>query len=382
MRFHCHTDTEKRIITPLPETLTQPFYAKKDWETLVKLISCWNQMQSVFPVNPKFPSLPQMPEKVNDCATYLFTSGSTSSPKIACLSFENYRFSAEGSIHATRLEKNDRWLLSLPLYHVGGLAILFRCMLADAIVVLSDYPLLDAILAHQITHLSIVPTQLYRLLLEDQKKLEKAAKQLKIVLLGGAPVSELLLKQGKEAGLPLHPTYGLTEMCSQVTMDPLPGSLPYREIKFAEDGEILVKGKTLFMGYYNFPLELDHGGWFATKDLGKWRPDGTLQVLGRKDLLFISGGENIQPEEIETALLNLEGIYEAIVVPKEDPEFGMRPFAFIQTKLTKDYFKSIQEQLKKTLPSYKIPVGIAFLPENSTLKRNRSELCKLVQMLN
>lgn len=380
MHFRCLTDSGfEELKVGLPSKF--PFYANKDLATVSQLVSCWEHRTAAFPVNPRQPTLPSMPHsECKDLATFLFTSGTSGLPKIACHTFDNYTYSALGTNQILGLAPDDRWLLSLPLYHVGGIAILFRCHLAKATVVLSELPLLDAILTHGITHLSLVPTQLYRLLQEDPKKLALAAQQLKCILFGGAPLSTSLLDRAIAHGFPVHSTYGLTETSSQVTMDPHPGALPFRELKLADDGEILVRGKTLITGYVGKPLPLDNEGWFATGDLGKWKENGCLMLTGRKDNLFISGGENIQPEEIEHALLSLPEILEAIVVPKSDPEFGMRPAVFIEQEGTTYTLDELKEHLKGRLPSFKIPVSIhSFPPSENTLKRSRRLLADLLQ---
>ena len=110
--------------------------------------------------------------------------------------------------------------------------------------------------------------------------------------------------------------------------------LPYREIMRAEDGELLVKGACLFKGYLregSIHPQIDGDGWFHTADIGRVEEDGTVTVLGRKDNMFISGGENIHPEEIEKALMMVDGIREALVVAVPDCEYGQRAVAFIET---------------------------------------------------
>jgi O-succinylbenzoic acid--CoA ligase len=109
--------------------------------------------------------------------------------------------------------------------------------------------------------------------------------------------------------------------------------LPHREVSISEGGEILVRGETLFAGYVEgeeVHSPLDAGGWFHTRDLGELDEDGYLRVRGREDNMFISGGENVQPEEVEEALCRLDGVEEAVVVPLEDEEFGTRPVAFVR----------------------------------------------------
>ncbi len=152
-------------------------------------------------------------------ATVVFTSGSTGVPKAALHSFGNHYFSALGSNANIALAPGDRWLHSLPLYHVGGLAILFRCLLAGASVALPEP---GATLGRAIagsTHVSLVSTQLLRLLREED--LDPAG--LRAILLGGSSIPPPLIDEALSHGLPIHTSYGLTEMASQVTATP-PGA--------------------------------------------------------------------------------------------------------------------------------------------------------------
>jgi O-succinylbenzoic acid--CoA ligase len=375
MQLNCLTDEGPILITPSKEVEKAPFHATRNLETVQKMISGFRLGTPLFPINPRLPLPSKLPEK--KCATFLYTSGSSGTPKIACHSLENYEYSARGTNECLQLCEEDRWLLSVPLFHVGGIAILFRCAIANATVVLSDLPLLDAILFHRITHVSLVPTQLYRLMQEEETRIRMAALQLRSVLLGGAPIPHSLLTKALQFGFKLNPTYGLTEMTSQVTMEPFATPLPYREMKLAPDGEILVRGKTLFLGYLNSPPQ---EGWFATRDLGHMTKEGKFEVIGRKDNLFISGGENIQPEEIEEALLHLPGIAEAIVIPQPDPEFGARPVAFIYDETKRATLESIREQLKGKISSFKMPIALYPLPPvEMGLKRSRKQCAELLR---
>lgn len=298
------------------------------------------------------PSESLRPLPLDQPATILFTSGSTGEPKAVLHSYGNHYYSAKGANLQTPVGRGDRWLLSLPLCHVGGLGILFRSLLGKATVVVpSEEPLEESIRKYHITHLSLVPTQLYRLLQTGQD-----LPSLRYVLLGGAPIPPSLLKEAKKRRIPVSPTYGLTEMASQVYTGKV---LKYREMKISEEGEILVRGETLFQGYVKgdrIERPLTPDGWFATGDLGRWDAEGGLLVLGRKDNMFISGGENIHPEEIEKGLCDLSGVEEAVVVPMADREFGARPVAFVKTvdrPLNEERFRSA---LEKTLPRFKIPI--------------------------
>ncbi len=122
----------------------------------------------------------------------------------------------------------------------------------------------------------------------------------------------------------------------------------------------MVRGETLFAGYVEggeLARPLDPEGWFHTGDLGELDEDGYLRVGGRIDNLFISGGENVQPEEIEEALCRLEGIEDAVVVPIPDAEFGFRPVAFVRASGGAVESEALAQALERTLPRFKIPVA-------------------------
>lgn len=307
-------------------------------------------------------------------ATAVFTSGSTGTPKAALHSLGNHYFSAKGSNENIVLVPGDRWLLSLPLYHVGGLAILFRCLLAGAAVVvpLSDKPLREVLVKQQITHVSLVATQLRRLLQEEGG----VPSTLKAVLLGGSAIPPALIDEAYACGWPLYTSYGLTEMASQVATTPPEATqaqlhtsgavLSHCELAFAPDGEILVRGETLFQGYLErgaLHRPFDEEGWFHTGDLGAFGADGLLRVRGRKDHLFISGGENIQPEEVEEALCRLEEVRDAVVVPVPDEAYGQRPVAFIRGK-EGAVPGDLASRLESVLPRFKIPDAFYAWPED------------------
>jgi O-succinylbenzoic acid--CoA ligase len=317
-------------------------------------------------------------------ATIIFTSGSTGAPKAALHTFGNHYHSALGSNANIALRPGDRWLHSLPLYHVGGLSILFRCLLAGATIALPQpgTTLGESIAGLAATHISVVSTQLSRLLRESAD-----LGGLEAVLVGGGPVPSSLVEEALVRGLPLHTSYGLTEMASQVTTTP-PGAsleelrtsgraLPGREVSLSERGEILVRGETLFAGYVEteeIDRPLDEEGWFHTRDLGELDESGYLRVKGRMDNLFISGGENVQPEEIEEALCRLNGVDEAVVVPVSDEEFGARPVAFVRINDAEP--RDLARELEPVLPRFKIPVSFHPWPEEARrgMKADRAVL--------
>lgn len=331
-------------------------------------------------------------------ATIIFTSGSSAEPKAVLHTYGNHYYSALGSNRNIALGAGDRWLLSLPLYHVGGMAILFRCLLSGAAVVVPEenHEPTEAIGRFRATHVSLVATQLKRLL--DAAGSTGRPGVVRHVLLGGSAIPRKLIVRAMQMGLNLYTSYGSTEMASQTTTTAAGDSaeklftsgrvLPYREVKISEENEILVRGKTRFKGYVRksaLELPFDQDGWFATSDLGEIGAEGYLRVRGRRDNMFISGGENIQPEEIEAELGRMDGVGEVLVVSAADDDFGRRPVAFVRLKNGREPDAAqMVSFLERTLPRFKIPVRFYGWPESSDsgrLKPDRRRFERLAQTL-
>ena len=316
--------------------------------------------------------------KFHQPATIVFTSGSSGSPKAAVHSVGNHLMAAQASNVHNGLEGGDTWLLSLPVYHVAGLGIIFRCMIAGATIVLSEgeKELHVTLAQHSVSHLSVVPTQLERLL--DALGNAPPRVPLKSILVGGMACDEGLMQRARDAGLPVFRTYGMTEMSSQIASvapgyeSPAAASgrvLPGVDIRISAIGEIEARGAALFLGYHvgdDLKRPLTEDGWFRTGDLGTLSRAGDLWVTGRIDNMFISGGENIQPEEIEQALCSLPGVRQALVVPIEDKTYGQRPVAFVKTDRDIAPADAWGAALDARLPRFKHPVRYLPWPERES----------------
>ena len=300
----------------------------------------------------------------------MFSSGTQSvQPKIILHTLHNHYWSALGSDQNINFGRGDTWLINLPLYHISGFAIIMRSLLKGGNMgfATKEMPLTDIITNLGISHLSLIPTMLSRQL-ERKKEIIKL-KKISAILLGGAPLPFNLIEEAISLKLPIFNSYGSTEMSSQISTTAVLDSreqlktsgkvLKYREVKISEENEILVKGKTLFKGYIKnsrLVIPFDKNGWFRSGDLGYFDEDNFLHITGRKDSMFISGGENIYPEEIENELLKIAGIRDCLVVPFKDREFGEVPLAFIKTGHNKEVkIKNIKEFLNKIIEHYKIP---------------------------
>jgi len=327
-------------------------------------------------------------------ATILFTSGSSDRPKAVMHSFGNHYYSAKGANQNIAFGPDHRWLLSLPLYHVGGIGILFRALLGGGVIIIPERQddMMETAQRFRATHLSLVPTQLHRIL-RGNNELDLVAGNLKAVLIGGGNMSPALIHEATEQNLPLFTSYGLTEMSSQVTTTSTSDNpkrlqttgrlLRHRDLKIADDGEILVRGETLFLGYvvgHKVRQPVDADGWFATGDMGHLDDDGYLTVTGRKDNMFVSGGENIHPEEIEDAIRRLDNVCDAVVVAVVDAEYGERPVAFVRMETGHNLDGGrIATHLRKHLAGFRLPDAFFEWPkdiESSGIKPPRTALAE------
>lgn len=335
---------------------------------VIKKVVCYDARQNLEASASK-------PLDLEQEVTIIATSGSGGEPKAALHTWANHMYSAKGSQVRIPLSATDRWLLSLPLYHISGMAILVRCLLSGAVLVIQDGDLSAALAMSKVTHVSVVSTQLQRLL--ERQDGESLLRGLKCILLGGSGIPPALLKECARAGLNACVSYGLTETSSQVATGPVSAAargcaqvLPYRDVKISSEGEILVRGEVLFKGYIQGGrlkrpmIDSADGGWFATGDVGSLDPQGCLTVSGRLDNMFISGGENIYPEEIEKVLMDVPGVALAVVVGRPDKDFGHRPAAFIQFSGPPLAEAQLVRRLETELPRFKIPAEFHPWPQH------------------
>ncbi|MBX3012199.1 MAG: o-succinylbenzoate--CoA ligase [Caldilineaceae bacterium] len=330
----------------------------------------------------------------------VFTSGTTGQPKGAVLTFANHFWGANASAYRLGLLPQDRWLSCLPLYHVGGLAVVFRSCLYGTAIVLHERFALEAfnasLEADAITLTSLVPTMLTRLLAQRQDQPWPAT--LRHILLGGAAATPELLAASAASGAPVTTTYGLTEAASQVaTLAPpdalrKPGSvghpLMFTTVRIADEtgaslppgerGEVVVSGPTVMSGYYQNPVAtaktLRHGELF-TGDIGFLDEEGDLWLVQRRSDLIISGGENVYPAEVEAVLRQHPAVADVCVVGLPDAEWGQRVAALVvcfpQAQVTVVELSAFSRQ---RLAGYKQPRLIAFteaLPQTASGKVER-----------
>jgi o-succinylbenzoate---CoA ligase len=307
----------------------------------------------------------------------MHTSGTTAAPKPVVLRYSNWLASALGSAVMLGLDQKERWLCPMPLVHVGGLSIPIRSAIYATTAVLHGSFDTEAVLnelmdpSRRITLVSLVPTMLSRLLdagFEHPPTVRWA-------LLGGGPIASALLERAQSAGVPVAPTYGMTEACSQIATFgwPLPG------VRLRLDGpenEINVSGPIVSREH------LDRSGWLRTGDLGEFDERGRLVVSGRRNETIISGGENVSPAEVEEALLAHPAVADAGVYGSPDAEWGE---AVVAVVVVRDGAVVDPDQLRafcaERLASFKAPKAIRFaaqLPRTRSGKLLRRKLAGLV----
>lgn len=309
-----------------------------------------DQLFADFPENLTACSLPEL--DFSAPATLTLTSGSTGSPKAVVHSVANHLANAKGVCDFLDFKQGNTWLLSLPLFHVSGQGIVWRWLLQGATLCINENKADFFELLAQSSHASLVPTQLQRYL----NCREFSHKRLKnqSILLGGAAIPAELVEAAKQQGITTFSGYGMTEMASTICAvkdevgnvgKPLAG----RDVQLVNN-EIWVRGQCLALGYWQKNSEIqpltNQDGWLQTKDLGQWNEAGHLVVKGRLDNMFISGGENIQPEEVEKVLFRSGLIKQVFVVPIADREFGERPVAMV------DFLEPFSSQAVEKLQSF------------------------------
>jgi o-succinylbenzoate---CoA ligase len=269
-------------------------------------------------------------------ATLVFTSGTTASARAVVLPISALIASADGVVSGAGLKAGDAWLNPLPLSHVGGLGVLFRCARVGAETVLTGafdaQEVRGTLASHRITHASLVARMLDRLL-----EARVAAGSLRCVLVGGGRTAPELLRRARQAGLPVVTTYGLSEAGSTVTLQrpdqPLGGAgdagwpLPGRELRIGPQGEIEVAGECVMAGYDDGPAA---PRWWPTGDRGRLLDDGRLVVLDRRTDLIVTGGENVSPVEVEAAIASVSAVLEVCVVGLPHPSWGQELCAVVR----------------------------------------------------
>ena len=315
----------------------------------------------------------------DDAYAVVPTSGSSGRPRGVILTKLNIAAAIETSHRRLANSEADRWLLSLPLFHIGGLSVVWRSVAAGGSVELlprfETAAAITALKSDPVTIASLVPTMLHRILEVDAGPYEG----LRAVLLGGAPAGVGLVQRALVAGLPVLQTYGMTETASQAaTVEPGTATAalgtagpPLDGVELSiDDGEILVDGAMVSPGYLG---ERPRVGPHRTGDLGYLDGHGRLVVTGRKDAVIITGGENVHPARVEAAIESLPIAGRAVAVGVADDEWGQIVAAVIEASPAD--LPVIEAAIRRLVARHEVPrrwVAVEDLPLLANGKPDRA----------
>ena len=324
-------------------------------------------------------------------AVVVRTSGSTGASKGVELSAAALRHSARASLDRLGARRGERWLCCLPVTHVAGLQVLVRSLVSGTEPVLAERADAETVAGSGCAHVSLVPTQLHRLILEDLGS--GPAKPLagySSVLLGGAPAPASLLDAARAAGVPVVTTYGMTETCGGCVYDGVPLDGTQVVIRSdddgrpAESGRIWIGGPVLFSGYR--PKTADQAprdGWFRTGDLGRLDASGRLVVRGRADDIINTGGHKVVPGEVAAVLHTCPGVRDVAVVGQPDPEWGERVIAVVVPADPADppTLELLRLHVRERLPRYAAPSRVVMVDAVPMLPSGKHDTVRLRQDL-
>ncbi|PJB00225.1 MAG: o-succinylbenzoate--CoA ligase [Ignavibacteriales bacterium CG_4_9_14_3_um_filter_30_11] len=328
----------------------------------------------------------------NKTALILFSSGSSGKAKGIKLSFNNLISSALAQIKFLNLKKENKYLASLPFYHIGGFSIITRTLFSGGAIIIpksiKNEDIITAIEKHKPNSISLVLTQLKRIL---EKNFQPSV-NLNNILIGGSLIDTSLVIEAVKKGWKIIKVYGSTETCSFITAQRVnPKNLDSKsvgkvlgnnKIKII-DNKIAIKGDSVMQGYFNQQVDFSGDGYFITEDIGYIDENNELFVEGRKDDIIISGGENISLKEIEYYVNKFEKIKDSTVIGIKDKEWG-EIVAVSVVSINNDLFllSDLNDFLSGYLAKYKLPKKIFFvdqIPRNEMGKILRYALMEKIK---
>ena len=335
----------------------------------------------------------------------MYTAGTTGRPKGAVLSQGASFWNAINLTLDMNFTPDDRNLSVLPMFHIGGIGLFTLPVLymGGTVVIQRTFDpgeTLRLLKEEKIT-LFFGVAAVFLFLIQHSDFNAEAFANVRVVMSGGAPLPESLVRQYHQAGIVLQQGFGMSEAAPSIATlskdlalekaGSIGRALFHVEARVVDgemndlpagaEGELVIRGPNLMQGYWNRPdatKEAFEGGWFHTGDIARMDADGDLYIVNRKKDMFISGGENVYPAEVENAIFELPQVAETAVIGIKDEKWGEVGLAFVSLKpgaqLGAD---DIIEFLKQRLAKYKVPRQVVFvgqLPRNAAGKVLKNKL--------
>jgi fatty-acyl-CoA synthase len=317
----------------------------------------------------------------DDPLLLVYTSGTTGKPKGALLTHANCFWTNVGFDVATGISGDDVVLQVLPQFHCGGWnvqALLSWWKGARVVLERTFEPdrCLELIESKRVTTTMGVPAN-YLFMSQSPRFGTADLSSLRRAIVGGAAMPVALLETWRERGVEIVQGYGLTEAAPNVLCLPPEDAVrkagyagkpyPQVEVALSDEHELLVRGPNVFAGYWRNPDATEEtmvDGWLRTGDLAERDDEGYYRISGRLKELYISGGENVYPAEVEDALLSLDGVADAAVLGVPDERWGEVGVAFVVLEpgatLSAD---DVLEACRTRLARFKVPASVRFLDE-------------------
>ena len=355
-------------LLPLDPALPRPMLAEQLEAFAPSVVETAAGAERYVPARPA-------PGAGDDTALVVATSGSTGRPKGTELSAPALLASARASLRRIGARPGERWLCCLPAFHIAGIQVLVRSLLAGIAPVVDARLGPGALAASGCEHVAVVPTQLRRLV-DAGADLSAAA----TILLGGAAAPPGLLEAALAAGGRVITTYGMSETSGGCVYNGMP--LDDVSVDIGPGGRIRIAGPVLFSGYRLRPdltAAAFDGRWFVTSDLGSLGPSGELLVRGRADDVIMTGGEKVVAAEVETALATCAGVREAAVVGRPDAEWGELVTAVVvpADPSAPPRLADIRAHVRDRLPGWAAPAALLLVPEMPLLPSGKPDRATL-----
>ena len=343
-----------------------------------------------------------------DLVMILYTAGTTGVPKGAMISHKMLFWNSVNTALRLNINSSDHTQAYAPLFHTGGWNVLFTPFLqhgASHTILESFDPdlILELIEKERSTILFGVPTMMQ--MLADSPRFESTdLSSIRYAIVGGAPMPIPLIETWHEKDIPIRQGYGLTEVgpnCFSLNQDAAiskQGSIGFpnfymdacvmsesgEEVGIDKTGELCLRSPVVTPGYWRKPVETNKAitdGWFHTGDMARKDQDGYFYIVDRKKNMFISGGENVYPAEVEATLIQHTDVIDAAVIGIPDERWGEVGLAFLVTKRPLE-IGEVREFCLKSLAKYKTPKQVCLidsLPLNGAGKLDRKQLIEMYE---